>query len=712
MKYKSPRRAFELLKAGEAKMSTRFLYAIFASVFVIDALMLIFQFAHTGPVFDIDFTLLIVLLIIHVVLVFWSVKMVRLSIRSVDEGEEKFRRIFNTSPVAISISTLEDGRLIDANNAYWNLTGHVPEFAIGRTTVELGILKSDFDRAKFVAKLKIRKSLHNPAYQFKTRSGEMRVTMAFYELISLEKEPAILSMFYDVTAQRDFQAALQASEEKYRNFVEQSMEGIWLLAFDQPISIGLSPEEQTDLIYKYGYILECNDVLARMYGYSSSAEIRGARLLDIEAGEVLNEMNYQSTLKLVKDHYRSANRETVEKKRDGEIVYFLNNAVGVIKDDHLVGLWGTQLDITALKKAEDALRHSEARIRALLNAIPDMIFELKRDGTILQFIPSATNEPLFPPEQFLGRSIREIMPWVADQTTFASERALESGLVNAFEYDVPQEGEMRTFEARISSLSSDTVLAIVRDVSLRHWAETERNKLIEELEAKNAELERFTYTVSHDLKSPLITIRGFLGFLKEDTRTGNIARLDADIKRISDATERMQTLLNDLLELSRVGRLINKPEEIVFNEVVTEALELVHGRISQRGIAVSVAENLSSVYGDHPRLVEVMQNLIDNAAKFMGDQPSPRIEIGQKGHMNGMPVFYVKDNGIGIPAEFMDNIFGLFNKLDARSEGTGVGLALVKRIIEFHQGKIWAESEPRKGATFYFTLPAASKSDG
>lgn len=693
-------------------MSTRFLYAIFASVFVIDALMLIFQFAHTGPVFDIDFTLLIVLLIIHVVLVFWSVKMVRLSIRSVDEGEEKFRRIFNTSPVAISISTLEDGRLIDANNAYWNLTGHVPEFAIGRTTVELGILKSDFDRAKFVAKLKIRKSLHNPAYQFKTRSGEMRVTMAFYELISLEKEPAILSMFYDVTAQRDFQAALQASEEKYRNFVEQSMEGIWLLAFDQPISIGLSPEEQTDLIYKYGYILECNDVLARMYGYSSSAEIRGARLLDIEAGEVLNEMNYQSTLKLVKDHYRSANRETVEKKRDGEIVYFLNNAVGVIKDDHLVGLWGTQLDITALKKAEDALRHSEARIRALLNAIPDMIFELKRDGTILQFIPSATNEPLFPPEQFLGRSIREIMPWVADQTTFASERALESGLVNAFEYDVPQEGEMRTFEARISSLSSDTVLAIVRDVSLRHWAETERNKLIEELEAKNAELERFTYTVSHDLKSPLITIRGFLGFLKEDTRTGNIARLDADIKRISDATERMQTLLNDLLELSRVGRLINKPEEIVFNEVVTEALELVHGRISQRGIAVSVAENLSSVYGDHPRLVEVMQNLIDNAAKFMGDQPSPRIEIGQKGHMNGMPVFYVKDNGIGIPAEFMDNIFGLFNKLDARSEGTGVGLALVKRIIEFHQGKIWAESEPRKGATFYFTLPAASKSDG
>ena len=713
MKYTFPRRAFELLmKAGKANLSTRSLYAIFASVLIIDVLVLILQFTHTGSVFVIDSVLLIVLLILHFVLVFWSVGTVWSSIRSVEEGEEKFRRIFNTSPVAISITTVDDGRLIDANKAYWKLTGHDPESSIGRTTAELGILKPNFDRTRFVKKLEVERSLNNPAYQFKDRSGEMHVTMAFYELISLENQPVILSMFYDVTSQRDFQAALQASEEKYRNFVEQSMEGIWLLGFDEPISLRLSPEEQTNLIYKYGYIAECNDVLAHMYGYTSSANIRGVRLLATQAGEVLNEMNYQSTLKLVKDNYRSANRETVEKTRDGETVYFLNNAVGVFKDDHLVGLWGTQLDITALKKAEEALLHSEARIHALLDAIPDMIFELKRDGTILQFIPSAINQPLIPPEQFLGKSVKDIMPWVADQTAFAIERSLESGLVNAFEYDVPQDGEIRTFEARLSPLSSDTVLAIVRDVSLSHWAETERSKLIDELEAKNAELERFTYTVSHDLKSPLITIRGFLGFLKEDTRMGNVARLDADIKRITDATEKMQTLLNDLLDLSRVGRLMNKPKEIAFQDVVTEALELVHGRISQRGIEVRIAENLPHVYGDHPRLVEVMQNLIDNAAKFMGDQPSPRIEIGQKGHMDGMPIFYVKDNGIGIPPEFMENIFGLFNKLDARSEGTGVGLALVKRIIEFHHGRIWAESEPGKGATFYFTLPTTFKSDG
>jgi signal transduction histidine kinase len=252
---------------------------------------------------------------------------------------------------------------------------------------------------------------------------------------------------------------------------------------------------------------------------------------------------------------------------------------------------------------------------------------------------------------------------------------------------------------------------MVRDISLQTWIEEEREKLIAELEGKNAELERFTYTVSHDLKSPLITIRGFLGFLKEDSMSGNQVRLDSDIQRITGATEKMQRLLSDLLELSRVGRQINPPREIDLNKLITEVLELLHGRISQGGIAVSVAENLPVVYGDYQRVFEVVQNLIDNAAKFMGDQPTPRIEIGQRGFLEDMSIFYVQDNGIGIAREFRENIFGLFNKLDARTEGTGVGLAVVKRIIEFHHGHIWVESEPGKGATFLFTLPVTHQSD-
>jgi PAS domain S-box-containing protein len=515
-------------------------------------------------------------------------------------------------------------------------------------------------------------------------------------------------MFYDITAQQETQLALQASEQKYRNFVEQSMEGIWYLAFDQPIPVSLGAKEQVELIYQSGYVSQCNDVLAHMYGYASSEEMRGVRLLDLQPGGEVDEINYQATLKLVQEGYRSGNRETRERSRDGKTVHFLNNAVGVVEDDHLIGLWGTQLDITALKTTEDALRRSEARTRALLDAIPDWIFEFSREGKIVQFVSSSDSRPLLPPEQFLGKPIRDVLPSVADQTLFAIERVLESGHVNAFEYQLLIEGEVRTYEARISPMSADTALAIVRDVSLQKWILGEREQLINELESKNAELERFTYTASHDLKSPLITIKGFLGFLRQDAEKGNLARLNSDIQRISDASDKMQALLNDLLELSRIGRLVNQPETIDLNQLIPEVLELLHGRLHGGHIRVSVQENLPRIYGDRARLFEVMQNLIDNAAKFMGDQTDPRIEIGQQGSTEtGLPIFFVRDNGVGIDPKFQERIFGLFDKLDPRTDGTGIGLALVKRIVEFHGGRIWVESEPGKGATFYFTLPRA-----
>jgi PAS domain S-box-containing protein len=645
--------------------------------------------------------------IIIFILVYLVIHTVRHSLQAVNAGEEKFRRIFHVSPVAIAISSLEEGRLIDANQAYWKLTGFDQYFAVGRTTVDLGLWNSASERAKFVKKLKEQKSLYNPAYNIRSQSGEDRTTLAFYELLDFEGQPAIMSMFYDITEQKNAQFALQASEQKYRNFVEQSMEGIWFLAFDQPIPISLPAEEQVDLIYKYGYISECNDVLAHMYGYSSSTEMQGVRLLNPQVGERLNETNYQATLKLVREGYRSGNRETWEITREGKTAYFLNNAVGVIKDEYLVGLWGSQLDITALKKTEDALRRSEARTRALLDAIPDMIFEFNRDGTILQFIASANNQPLLPPEQFLGRTITEVLPLsVANQTMFAIERVLESGHVHAFEYQLFQNSENKTFEARLSPLGADTVLAMVRDISLQKWILSEREQLIGELELKNAELERFTYTVSHDLKSPLITIKGFLGFLREDTQSGNIRRLESDIQRIGDAADKMQRLLNDLLELSRIGRVVNKSQSIDLNEMISEVLELLHGRTHSGNTRVSVDENLPQIYGDRARLLEVWQNLIDNAAKFMGDQPNPHIEIGQDDKSeNGSPIFFVRDNGIGIDPKFKDRIFGLFDKLDPRTDGTGIGLALVKRIIEFHGGRIWVESELGKESTFYFTIP-------
>lgn len=244
-----------------------------------------------------------------------------------------------------------------------------------------------------------------------------------------------------------------------------------------------------------------------------------------------------------------------------------------------------------------------------------------------------------------------------------------------------------------------------RELDERKRIEAEREKIIRELESKNAELERFTYTVSHDLKSPLITIGGFIGLLEEDSRSGDWARFETDLHRIREAKDKMHRLLNELLELSRIGRLMNAPVVTAFGEIVKDALALTHGRLAAANIQVDVAQNLPAVRGDRPRLLEVLQNLIDNAAKFMGNQPHPRIEIGirQQGQET---VFFVRDNGVGIDPAFHNKIFGLFDKLDPRSDGTGVGLALVKRIVEIHGGRIWVESEGNgMGTTVYFTLP-------
>ena len=280
-------------------------------------------------------------------------------------------------------------------------------------------------------------------------------------------------------------------------------------------------------------------------------------------------------------------------------------------------------------------------------------------------------------------------------------------LMGLISLDSREPGKFTLHDADMAKTFAEQVSIAVENAHLFSDLQTElanRKKLISELEAKNAELERFTYTVSHDLKSPLFTIRGFLGYLEQDAVSGNFERMKSDMQRISDATNKMHQLLNDLLELSRIGRLMNDPAPIPFEDLVNEAVALVQGRIMERGVAVHVDAGMSCVYGDRPRLLEVLQNLVDNAAKFMGDQAEPRIEIGQDGYEDKNPVFYVRDNGIGIPTEHFDRVFGLFNKLDANADGTGIGLTLVKRIVEVHGGRIWVQSEAGVGTTFYFTL--------
>lgn len=271
-------------------------------------------------------------------------------------------------------------------------------------------------------------------------------------------------------------------------------------------------------------------------------------------------------------------------------------------------------------------------------------------------------------------------------------------------------GELIPCEVRLLRMPS-TEQRLVRgsltNIAERKRVDAERETLIGDLEEINAELERFTYTVSHDLKSPLITIKGFIGYLKKDAEEKNLKALDDDIAEILSATDKMHEMLTELLDLSRIGRLTGRHEVISATEMAQEAATSLAVPAADAGVSIEVTPNIPSIHGDRIRMREVYQNLLENSVKFSPPHSAAKVAASYRVD-DGKPVFFVADSGIGIEPCYSDKIFGLFEQLDPNSEGTGIGLAIVKRIIDVHNGEVWVESEGAgKGTRFCFTLPAA-----
>jgi len=259
-------------------------------------------------------------------------------------------------------------------------------------------------------------------------------------------------------------------------------------------------------------------------------------------------------------------------------------------------------------------------------------------------------------------------------------------------------------EPEIKLLSTIANQAASAIENARLYKETLRNT--DELKRANEELENFVFTVSHDLKTPVVSIQGFASILLSDYRD----RLDEEavhyLERIQGNANQMEKLIEELLDLSRIGRVVNPFEEVDVGAVLEQSLAELQYQIEERGIQLVVPKAFPRVWCDRGRLVQVLSNLLSNAIKFMGAQSSPRIEVGWEDRPEEY-VIHVKDNGMGIKPEYHEKIFGLFQGFGPALgiEGTGVGLTIVKRIVENHGGRIWVESEEGKGATFYFTLP-------
>jgi PAS domain S-box-containing protein len=436
---------------------------------------------------------------------------------------------------------------------------------------------------------------------------------------------------------------------------------------------------------------EVNEAFCQLLGYSREEIIgKESRMF------YPTEEEYQAVGQIYKNISQTGFSmiETRLLRKDSEIINTIMSISAFDKSDLSKGVVLSLVNITERKKLEDKANY----LASFPELNPNPILELDWGGNLKYQNPAmksafADLAPLGLKHPFLADWARVVKQLEDNNWAEAVIREIRVGN----EY----------YEQTISAVTKNQIRIYAREVTERKRLEIEKEKYSRELTEKNTELERFTYTVSHDLKSPLVTIKTFLGYLKNDISSSDDERVEKDMLFMNNAADKMGLLLQELLEMSRIGRIVNPAVESSSAEIIKEAVGLLAGPVAARGVQVQISGESVTLYGDRSRLIEIWQNLVENAVKFMGSQPSPRIDIGVE-HKDSDIVFFVRDNGIGIEPQYQPRIFNLFEKLDVKTEGTGMGLAIVKRIVELYQGKIWVESKGTgQGTTFFFTLPDA-----
>lgn len=366
-------------------------------------------------------------------------------------------------------------------------------------------------------------------------------------------------------------------------------------------------------------------------------------------------------------------------------------------------------EVNERRQAEKALRESEKKQKTLLETIPDIVMQIDRDR-----IRTWCNDAgyVFFGDEVIGKEEDHYL--VGEQDIRQKLQPLLDGkkdVAHIESWQRRRDGQPRLLAWWYQKLSNDDgqivgAICTARDITDQRRLEQEREALLKELSDKNAELESFVYTVSHDLKTPIVTIEGFIGALREDFGESLSEEGEKFLRRMSEATGKMEGLISDLLDLSRIGRITENKSEISFTDLAKAAAASLYSQIKARGVAVEIPEDLPVLYGEKKRLVQLVDNLLANAVKYIGEgNPAPRVEFGAE-KQGGETVFFVRDNGMGIDRLYFEKIFNIFQRLPAakKIDGTGMGLTIVKRIVELHGGRIWLESEVGRGSTFYFTI--------
>jgi PAS domain S-box-containing protein len=651
-------------------------------------------------------------------------------------SEELFRLLTTHAPVGIFL-TNANGDCEFVNKKWTEFAGISADEAMGQGWIQVlhpedkeRIFKEWYKSAK-------EKRPFKATYRFLAPNG--KVTWLDGSAIALHDSKKIVKGYIgtisDITENVIAREKLTESEERYKAFVSQSNEGIWRFELEKPLDITLPVQKQLDHVYKYAYLAECNDAMARMYGYQNANDIVGARLPDFMDRQDKRNIDYLTTF--IKSGYKLLNGESYEKDNDGNIHIFQNNLIGIVQNKHVIRAWGNQRDITVHRQAEEALRQSEERYRYIFEtagvSLWDQDFtEVKKEIDKLQakgvtdFKKYFEEHPEFVTKAISLVKINDVNQHTVELYEAESKEDLLNSLHKVFLPETSEVfiGELLTIAEGRTKYTAETVeqtlngrvfhilFSIVFPKDEQSFKHVLVN-IIDITDRKKTEQRKddFIALASHELKTPVTSLKMYTQILHQRAKKLNNPDIESFSSKMNDQLNKLTNLVQDLLDVSRIqqGKLLYNMEKFNVKHFLDDTIDDLQ-RISPKHNLEIRKSTSSEILGDRDRLRQVIINLITNAIRYSPKSNKVIISSEKKA---GDILISVKDFGIGIPKEQQEKIFDRFYQVEVDTTrtypGLGLGLYISHEIMQRHNGKIWVESSLGEGSTFYISLPVLSK---
>jgi PAS domain S-box-containing protein len=627
--------------------------------------------------------------------------------QALKKAEERFAKAFHSSPAALAITRAADGRYIEANESLCQLTGYRREEIIGHTALELGLYADPAQRAELVRLLQEQGAVRNYEVVVRTKGGDLCTLLGSFDMVELDNEACLLATLIDITERKRVEEALRSSEDKYQAIFQAAPFSLILASLDN------------------GVILDVNKGWEELFGITRQEAVGKTAL---ELGTVPEPEYRARGYQELREHGRLRNFEMPYRTRAGK-PFIVCQSAEIIEINSEKYLLAVTEDITARKQAEQDLAKEHARMEAVLQAMPVGVWIADQTGQLI--FKNKQTDQIWGGDAPLSTSIegyREYVAWFMDSgkpvaaEDFPVAQALRTG-----EQARPAELRIQRFdgsEGAVLAIGAPIkdpdgqltgAVAVNVDITERKQAEQALRESEEKIRRSNQELEQFAFVASHDLKEPLRKITLFGDRLQSRAKE----TLDAEslhyLERMQNAAERMQVMINGLLELSRINRQGREFTKIHLKTLVGDVVSDLESRIQAAGGEVHTGD-LPTLEADELQMRQLFQNLIGNALKFHRPGVPPIVRVsGAPGPAKkaALVEILVEDNGIGFEQKDAGRLFQPFQRLHGRNEyeGTGLGLAICQKIVERHHGTIEVQSVPEQGTMFIIRLPVKQNTE-